>query len=305
MALDSWGWFIALAHKGNFTRAAEELGISQQALSARLATLEKELDARLMVRSTPLTLTPAGVEFLAFAQEQGQACTDIVRRVGDVSAGGSGLLKVAVSTQRARMMMPVAIDEFHKGFPNVRIELIEGTNDELIGLAERGEVDIVIARFDRSYLGVDARPLFEEEVVLAIHPDLLAAQVGCPAEEARKRVEGQGLSLLKDCPFLLEDDADIAGRIGARAMKAAGIKGGGLVKCESMTVLLALAAQGLGAVFCPDSMLERASENERTLTRIHLPGSATYQISVGRPADAEPWTPAETFEDILGAIFGM
>ena len=303
MALDSWNWFIQLAQKGNFTRAAEELGISQQTLSARLASLERELDAKLIVRSTPLTLTPAGTEFLAYAAEQEQARTELMRRVGEASSGGAGVLKVAIGNMRAWAMMPAVITEFHKGLPGVRIELIEGTNEDLLRMAERGEVDIVVARFDRSHPGVTARPLFEEEVVVAIDPSLLERTVGCPAQEAVRRVETEGLSLLRDCPFLLEDDDDIAGRIGHNEMKKAGIKQQGVVKAESMTVLLALCRQGLGAVFSPLTLLDAAQDGAQLL-RIRLPEPARYQISVGRPANAEPWTPAQTFEDIIGALFG-
>ena len=139
VALESWHWFIELARKGNFTRAAEELGISQQTLSARLASLERELDAKLIVRSTPLTLTPAGTEFLSYASEQEQARTELVRRVGEASSGGAGVLKVAIGNMRAWAMMPAVITEFHKGLPGVRIELIEGTNEDLLRMAERGD----------------------------------------------------------------------------------------------------------------------------------------------------------------------
>lgn len=303
MALDSWNWFIQLAQKGNFTRAAEELGISQQTLSARLASLERELDAKLIVRSTPLTLTPAGTEFLAYATEQEQARAELVRRVGEASSGGAGVLKVAIGNMRAWAMMPAVITEFRKGLPGVRVELIEGTNEDLLRMAERGEVDIVVARFDRSHPGVTARPLFEEEVVVAIDPALLERTVGCPAQEAVRRVESEGLALLRECPFLLEDDDDIAGRIGQTEMKKAGIKQEGVVKAESMTVLLALCRQGLGAVFSPLTLLDAAQDGAQLL-RIRLPEPARYQISVGRPANAEPWTPAQTFEDIIGALFG-
>ncbi|MGN0072296.1 MAG: LysR family transcriptional regulator [Coriobacteriales bacterium] len=303
MALDSWSWFIQLAQKGNFTRAAEELGISQQTLSARLASLERELDAKLIVRSTPLTLTPAGTEFLAFATEQEQARTELVRRVGEASNGGVGVLKVAIGNMRAWSMMPAVITEFRKGLPGVRVELIEGTNEDLLRMAERGEVDIVVARFDRSHPGVIARPLFEEEVVVAIDPGLLEKTMGCPAQEAVRRIESKGLALLRECPFLLEEDDDIAGRIGQTEMKKAGIKQEGVVKAESMTVLLALCRQGLGAVFSPLTLLDAAQDSAQLL-RIHLPEPARYQISVGRPANAEPWTPAQTFEDIIGALFG-
>ena len=63
MALESWEWFVRLMEKGSFTHAAEELQLPQQTLSARLAALERELKCKLVVRSTPLTLTRAGEAF--------------------------------------------------------------------------------------------------------------------------------------------------------------------------------------------------------------------------------------------------
>lgn len=304
MALDSWDWFIQLAKIGNFTRTADALGISQQTLSARLASLEKELDAKLIVRTSPLTLTPAGIEFCMFAKEQEQARIDMIRKVGDASSGGAGVLKVAISSSRARDLMPTVIKEFRKGLPGVRFMIMEGTNEELLRHAERGEVDIAVARFDRSHPGVDVRPLFKEEIVLAVDPELLADFVGRPVAEAVSRIEAEGLGLLQGFPFLLEDDDDIAGRIGQAAMKKAGIKHSGVVRTESMSVLLELCRAGLGAVFVPNTLLDAFEGETRTLARIHLTEPATYQISIGRPSNAEPWTPAQTFEDILGALYG-
>ena len=45
MSLESWGWFVQLVESGTFTRAADELQIPQQTLSARLASLERSWDA--------------------------------------------------------------------------------------------------------------------------------------------------------------------------------------------------------------------------------------------------------------------
>lgn len=304
MGVESLYWFVKLADEGNFTRAADELGMSQQTLSARLASLEKDLGAKLMVRGTPLTLTHAGDEFLNYAKDAESSRSDMLRRVSEASNGDVGLLKVAIGNMRCQNIMPAVISEFHKGMPGVRIELIEGTNDELLRLAERGEVDIAVARFDRSHPGIVARPLFTEEVILAISPELLEQVTGEDASSAKTVIAKEGLGVLKDCPFLLEKDDDIAGRIGNAEMKRAGISTKGLVKCESMAVLLALCAQGLGAVFCPNTMIETAKYPEGSFVRIPLPETARYEICIGRPANATPWTPAQVFEDVIGALFG-
>ena len=304
MALESWDWFLALAEHMSFTRTAEELNISQQTLSARLAALEKELDAKLFVRKSPMALTPAGEAFLGYAIEQAAARIKMERRVDEASEGATGLLKVAISNMRGHIMMPAVISEFHKGMPKVRIELIEGTNEEIIRLAERGEVDLAVARFDRSHPGVTVRPLFEEEVVVAVHPDLLASSLEMDAADAVELIEREGLSAMHACPFLLEKDDDLAGRIGRTEMKRAGIKHEGVVKCESMAVLLGLASKGLGAVFCPETMFENATELSGNLVCIRLKDPTRYEIGIGRPADAEPWTAAQMFEDTLGSLYG-
>ena len=79
--MDARGWadgrivgvLIQLVEAGSFTRASEKLHVSQQTLSARLAALEKELEAKLVVRSSPLSLTRAGEAFLSYAHEQNEA----------------------------------------------------------------------------------------------------------------------------------------------------------------------------------------------------------------------------------------
>ena len=70
-----------------------------------------------------------------------------------------------------------------------------------------------------------------------------------------------------------------------------------------LMTLLCLCKAGLGAVFCPTSILDVAEDLSRDLVRIRLSDAARYDISLGRPANAEPWIPAQLFEDILGALF--
>ena len=96
MALEGWDWFIKLAENENFTKAADELQISQQTLSARLVSLERNLGAKLVVRGTPISLTSAGKVFLLYAREQRQAQQDMIRQIGEVAGGGAGVLKVGI-----------------------------------------------------------------------------------------------------------------------------------------------------------------------------------------------------------------
>ena len=304
MALESWEWFVRLMEKGSFTHAAEELQLPQQTLSARLAALERELKCKLVVRSTPLTLTRAGEAFLAYAQEQEQARSLMLRQVGEVTVGGSGVLKVGISSMRGCVLMPHVLEQFHRSLPGVSVRLQEGTNEQLVRLAERNEADVVVAHFDETHPGVCVRPLSQEEVVLVVHSGLLEHVTGLPAEEAAARVRVEGLGMLRDCPFLLETVDDISGRVARVELQRAGIKPRGLVESESLITLLSLCAKGLGGVFCPTNMLNETDRLTGRLVRIGLSPDASYAISLGTPASAEAWTPAQMFEDVLGALFG-
>lgn len=302
--LESWQWLITLIEAGSFTRAAEELHISQQTLSSRLAALEKELDAKLVVRTSPLALTRAGKAFFSYAQEQNRAHALMLRKVGEATIGGAGKLTIGVSNMRSRLLMPHVIKQFHRSMPGVSVRIVEGTNEELVRMAEREDVDLVIASFGNVHPGVVVRPLFREEVVVALDPSLLERATGMPATEGVAYLQEHGLGALKDCPFLLTTVDDISGRIAQTELRRERIAPNVLVESDSILTLLSLCQAGLGAIFCPTNILEIASLPSGELAIVHLSESAHYDIELGRPANAEPWAPAQLFEDILGALFG-
>lgn len=304
MAVTSLDWFITLVEQGTFTRAAEELQIPQQTLSARLASLEKELGSKLLTRTTPLGLTRAGEAFLSYAEDQHTLRTKMLRQVSEVTVGGFGQLRVGISNMRGRVLMPYVLKQFHESLPGVRIKLIEGTNEELVRLAERGEADLVLATFGDTHPGVEVHPLYEEEVVLAVEPNLLERTLGMPCRQAVTHLEMNGLGALKDFPFLLEYSDDISGRIGRAQLRKAGIKAEGWVESENLMTLLALCVAGQGGVFCPTNMLDATKNLTGNLARIHLSHGARYRVDVGVPANAEPWLPTQMFEDVLGALYG-
>lgn len=300
MALENWDWFIKLAETENFTKAAESLQISQQTLSARLVALEKTLEAKLIVRGTPLSLTSAGMVFLIFAREQRQASRDMLRQIGEVTGGGAGILKVGISHVRGRLLMPQAIRRMHAVLPGVSIHLVEGTNRELIRMAEHAEVDAVIARLGMSIPGVEVTPLYEEEVVLAIRGDLLESIVAMPAKECAVRLSNEGIGKLKECPFVLESIDDIAGRIAYSELRNAGIDPKVVATSENLPTLLAMAAEGLGAVFCPVNMFDVLHDSlTKDLVRITLSEQAKYDISLGIPLQREEWKALESFKDLI------
>lgn len=298
MSLESWGWFVTLVEKGSFTKAATSLQTSQQTLSARLAVLEKDLNAKLVERGTPLTLTPSGMAFLLYAREQQQAQVDLLRQIGDATGSGAGVLKVGVSHLRGRILMPQVIREVTQRLPDIKITLVEGTNRELERMAEHGEVDAAIARFGNVHPGVNVVPLFEEEVVLVVRADVLTRVTGLAADEAVARIAAEGLEALRSCPFVLGMVDDISGRVAYSELRNAGIKPRVVATSESATTLLTMAVEGLGATFTPSNALDMPGF-ANMLVRIPLSHQAKYTISLGAPTFAEPWHAMDIFTAAL------
>lgn len=317
MALESWDWFVDLAEKGSFRKAAENRSVSQQTLSARLASLEKDVGAKLVERGVPLSLTPAGMAFLLYAREQQQAQYDLLRQIGEATGSGRGVLKVGVSPVRARILMPRVASILTREFPLLSVQLVEGTNRELTRMAERGEADAVIARFESTHPGVDVVPLYEEEVVLVVRDDLLENAMGVPATQAANMLAEQGIGALENCPFVLGKVDDVAGRIAYSELRNAGIKAHVAATSESIDTLLALAAAGVGAAFaprialaCADHDVNAASADgagaaanltrgESPLMCIPLSSQATYTIELGVPMQQEPWQVRDLLKNAL------
>ena len=299
MALDNWDWFIKLSEQESFTKAAECLQVSQQTLSARLVALEKALDAKLITRGNPLQLTPAGMVFLLYAREQNQAQRDMLRQLGEVTGSGVGTLKIGISHLRSRTIMPYTVKALRSSLPKVQVKLIEGTNRELLRMAEHAEVDAVIARFEDVHPGVDLYPLYQEEIVLTLRKDLLESVLGMQPDEAKAYVIEKGVSVLEKCPFVLGSLDDIAGRIAYSVLRNASIKPITVAVSENMGTMLAMASEGIGAVFCPTDVLAVSSEASSKLIQIPLAEHTKYTISLGIPARSEQWYAIDALKETL------
>ena len=121
-----------------------------------------------------------------------------------------------------------------------------------------------------------------------------------PAKECAVRLSNEGIGKLKECPFVLESIDDIAGRIAYSELRNAGIDPKVVATSENLPTLLAMAAEGLGAVFCPVNMFDVLHDSlTKDLVRITLSEQAKYDISLGIPLQREEWKALESFKDLI------
>jgi len=134
--------FYTVAEAGSFTRAGEDLGLSQSAVSRQISALERELRAPLFHRhARGLILTEQGDLLFRAARDMRMRLETTKARLVDTSERPSGTLKVTTTVGLGSIWLAQRIGEFLDLYPDVRVELI--LNNEELDLAMR-EADVAI-----------------------------------------------------------------------------------------------------------------------------------------------------------------
>jgi DNA-binding transcriptional LysR family regulator len=129
--------FVRVAETESFSLAAKQLGLGQPAVSKQISTLEEQLGARLLHRTTrSITLTDEGREFLSHARHAVAATDFALERVQRVKGKASGLMRLSCQTGFGRMAVVPRLPAFLDSFPDMDIEL--SLQDSWPNLVEQG-----------------------------------------------------------------------------------------------------------------------------------------------------------------------
>lgn len=165
--------FAALARHGSFTRAAEELFISQPAVSKHVSSLERELKSRLVVReSRHVSLTPAGQLLADYVLRAEALLANGRRHIAAVAGGTVGTLSLAASGIPGTYLLPGLITRFQKDHPGVDIAFQLSTSGGVLELVRAHKVELGFVGGLVSAPELEAEPFIEDEVVLIGPPAL-------------------------------------------------------------------------------------------------------------------------------------
>jgi DNA-binding transcriptional LysR family regulator len=138
--------FVATCDAGTVTLAAQRENISQSAVSAALAELERSLGVQLLIRhhAHGVAPTPAGRQFLIQARGLLHQATDVDRLADEFSQEVAGRIALGCLVTFAPIVTPQLCRKFVQQHPNVQIELREGGQDELFTLLHQGELNLAL-----------------------------------------------------------------------------------------------------------------------------------------------------------------
>lgn len=294
-------YFTTTARERSFTKAAEQLHITQQTLSAHIAAVERDLGCQLFIRHSPLELTYAGEVFLQYALDFQRKYRSMEQEFGDISHNQKGILRVGIAYTRGRTILPELITEYQKIYPQITVQVMEAKNDILQQNLLKSEIDLAIASFPDQIPGVELMDFYEEEVVLLIAESLLQRLFKEETDAMIQTIQAeQNLSVLSDCSFLFNSREDIAGKIGHYLISQADFIPTVKAQAGNIETLLDLCARGVGACFCPEKLVRTALSEEEIsgLKVFHFSESTRYQIRFGWLKQAYRWSTISSFIEL-------
>ena len=245
-------YFDALATTRNFGRAAELVAVSQPALSAQIAEMERLLDVKLVERQrSGAVLTREGEELLPEIRdilERTERLTDLVKpRHGPLG----GRLRLGIIPTVAPYLVPRLIPELRGRYPQLVIELKELLTAGCLDDVRHGKLDCAIVALPVAGEGIESMLLFEDRFLIAGAEDENTILASPMTED---RVDIERLLLLEEGHCLRDQALAVCGTRAGRRVANYG--------ATSMATLLQMVSHGMGITLIPEiAVKDEASRN--------------------------------------------
>jgi DNA-binding transcriptional LysR family regulator len=162
-------YFAAVADRGSFTRAAEDLHVAQQAVSQQVKALERVLGVQLLQRgSREVTLTSEGAVFLADCRRVLAEADRAARRVQAAARGEAGTLRVVYTLVSAFETVPQLLDRLDEECPLLEVQAREVFGSEVEDLLREGRCDVALAPLTTYGAGIRQQTVRRERVRVAV-----------------------------------------------------------------------------------------------------------------------------------------
>lgn len=272
--------FLAVARLRHFTRAAEQLHITQAGLSAMMKDLEGQLDCRLFDRTTrSVSLTEEGQQLVPVATRlisELQAVRDAIHRV---SSRATSLLTIGVTPTIATSVMPVAAQAFARLHPDVTLRVRDIGRQAIQEGVAAGALDVGFGAFFKPASGIERRPI----AVFGLM-QMSTSEVGARAGLRSRKLRWGDLG---DEPLLALPQHNPIQVLIDEQLHRIGLSGRQRMEFENIQTLLGMSEAGLGSAILPSFVLaaaQRYALSAQLLIEPEVPVSYFQITRKGRPA---------------------
>jgi LysR family transcriptional regulator, hydrogen peroxide-inducible genes activator len=277
-------YFEALAITRHFGKAAEMVSVSQPALSAQIAEMERLLDVKLVERQrSGAILTREGEELLPGISDILERTDRLATRVKVERGPFKGRLRLGIIPTVAPYLVPRLIPELRRRFPKLEIELRELLTSGCVEDLRHGKLDCAIVALPVTGEGLDSNLLFEDRFLIASAEDENTILMSPMTED---RVDVERLLLLEEGHCLRDQALAVCGTAAGRRVANYG--------ATSMATLLQMVSHGMGITLIPEiAVKDEASRNRMRIVPFAEPqpsrriGLAWRSSASSRRADFE------------------
>ena len=252
----------------SFTKAAQNLYISQPSLSARIKKIEEIIGEPLFDRSTtPLQLTEVGKVYIEAAEEITQIEQRVENYINDLAGLKTGNLAVGASTLFAAYVVPSLITQFNQKFPDVHIQLIEGNTAELEEMLGSNALDFVIDNYHYDSILYNKELYCEENILLAVPKHFAVNEELGMYQLSYKNIKNKNylnqkypavpLGRFADLPFIMLTQGNDTRTRGDRLCRNVGFKPNIVLEFNQQSTAYMASSTQLGATFISDILVSQ------------------------------------------------
>lgn len=282
-------YFVAVAETRHFTRAAEQVHVSQPSLSQQVRALEKELGAELFSRARGnIALTDAGEALLPLARRI-LADADTARiEVQELAQLRRGRIRLGATPSVCTGLLPEVLRAFHDRHPGIQLLLEEGGSHDLVRELARGALDlaIVVLPLPSPSPALTTVELLREDLVVVSSPD------GRGFGGRSVRVA----DLQRERLVMFRHGYDLR-ELTVAACRAEGFEPEFAVEGGEMDAVLGFVRAGLGVAVVPRMVAERAGRGLR-MTPLARP-TLHRTIALAHRSDVAPPRAARELQRML------
>lgn len=264
-----WKKYVYEVYKErSFTKAAQNLYISQPSLSARIKKIEEIIGEPLFDRSTtPLQLTEVGKVYIEAAEEITQIEQRVENYINDLAGLKTGNLAVGASTLFAAYVVPSLITQFNQKFPDVHIQLIEGNTAELEEMLGSNALDFVIDNYHYDSILYNKELYCEENILLAVPKHFAVNEELGMYQLSYKNIKNKNylnqkypavpLGRFVDLPFIMLTQGNDTRTRGDRLCRNVGFKPNIVLEFNQQSTAYMASSTQLGATFISDILVSQ------------------------------------------------
>jgi DNA-binding transcriptional LysR family regulator len=283
--------FVEVARRGNVSRAAESLFITQPALTARIGALEAEIGTQLFRRGRRgMSLTDAGRAFLPHAERALRALRDGAAMVGQVPIGEGLVLGAAPAI--STYTLPALLVRFVADRPDARLVVRTGHSEEILEQVVRGDLDVGLIRA-LHHPDIELLTILEDELVLVAEP-------GHPLAR-RHRI---GPTQIGDARLILFDRTSSFYDLTRSLFRQAGSPPRGVLELDNIDAAKRMVLAGLGVALLPKTAVhdELADGRLRAIELVGTPPIERQIVAIRRHDRSDASPAAEAFWSLLRRV---